>query len=222
MLILCYVPALANRLPRPGAWMEVLKEILAFPLYLTAIWLLWVLGRQAGVNTLITVCAGGVLLAFSLWLLNHSTQGLMQHFRRIVIAMCWITAIALPWNIINKANDDSSTIAYSPDTLQEARASGKPVFVNLTADWCITCLANERVALGTNDVQNAFKEAQVVTIKGDWTNRDPHITELLNEYQRSGVPLYLWFPANQTGKGQLLPQLLTKSMLLDMLKNKAL
>jgi thiol:disulfide interchange protein DsbD len=222
MLILCYVPALANRLPRPGAWMEVLKEILAFPLYLTAIWLLWVLGRQAGVNTLITVCTGGVLLAFSLWLLNHSTQGLMQHFRRIVIAMCWITAIALPWNIINKANGDSSTIAYSPETLQEARASGKPVFVNLTADWCITCLANERVALGTNDVQNAFKEAQVVTIKGDWTNRDPHITELLNEYQRSGVPLYLWFPANQTGKGQLLPQLLTKSMLLDMLKNKAL
>lgn len=222
MLILCYVPALANRLPRPGAWMEVLKEILAFPLYLTAIWLLWVLGRQAGVNTLITVCAGGVLLAFSLWLLNHGTQGLMQHFRRIVIAMCWITAIALPWNIINKANVDSSTIAYSPETLQEARASGKPVFVNLTADWCITCLANERVALGTNDVQNAFKEAQVVTIKGDWTNRDPHITELLNEYQRSGVPLYLWFPANQTGKGQLLPQLLTKSMLLDMLKNKAL
>lgn len=222
MLILCYVPALANRLPRPGAWMEVLKEILAFPLYLTAIWLLWVLGRQAGVNTLITVCAGGVLLAFSVWLLNHSTQGLMQHLRRIVIAMCWITAIALPWNIINKANDDSSTIAYSPETLQEARASGKPVFVNLTADWCITCLANERVALGTKDVQDAFKDAQVITIKGDWTNRDPHITELLNEYQRSGVPLYLWFPANQTGKGQLLPQLLTKSMLLDMLKNKAL
>jgi thiol:disulfide interchange protein len=222
MLILCYVPALANRLPRPGAWMEVLKEILAFPLYLTAIWLLWVLGRQAGVNTLITVCAGGVLLAFSLWLLNRDAKGVAQYLRRGLIGASWVIAIALPWNMINGAKDDSSIIAYTPESLQEARATGKPVFVNLTADWCITCLANERVALGTDDVKNAFKDANVVSIKGDWTNRDPHITELLNEYQRSGVPLYLYFPPNQQGKGQLLPQILTKSMLLDVVKNKSI
>lgn len=222
MLILCYVPALANRLPRPGAWMEVLKEVLAFPLYLTAIWLLWVLGRQAGVNTLITVCAGGVLLAFSLWLFNREAKGVAQYLRRGLIGASWVIAIALPWNMINGVKDDASIIAYTPQSLEEARATGKPVFVNLTADWCITCLANERVALGTDDVKNAFKDANVVSIKGDWTNRDPHITELLNEYQRSGVPLYLYFPPNQQGKGQLLPQILTKSMLLDVVKNKSI
>jgi thiol:disulfide interchange protein len=215
MLILCYLPALANRLPRPGAWMENLKEILAFPLYLTSVWLLWVLGRQAGVNALVAVCAGGVLFAFSIWLLNHSTQGVMQHVRRLFILACWFLALFIPYNLINGKKDDSDWQPYSAELLQEMRDSGKPVFVNLTADWCITCLANEKVALGTDDVKAVLKEKGIAMLKGDWTNRDPRISDLLNEYQRSGVPLYLWFPANHEGKGIILPQLLTKSLLID-------
>jgi thiol:disulfide interchange protein len=215
MLILCYVPALADRLPRPGAWMENLKEILAFPLYLTSVWLLWVLGRQAGVNALVAVCAGGVLFAFSIWLLNHSTQGAMQQIRRGLILACWIFAVIIPYNLINGKKDDASWQPYSAELLQELRDSGKPVFIDLTADWCITCLANEKVALNTDDVKAVLKEKGIVTVKGDWTNRDPRISDLLNEYQRSGVPLYLWFPANHQGKGIILPQILTKSMLID-------
>jgi thiol:disulfide interchange protein len=215
MLILCYLPALANRLPRPGAWMENLKEILAFPLYLTSVWLLWVLGRQAGVNALVAVCAGGVLFAFSIWLLNHSTQGVMQHVRRLFILACWLLALFIPYNLINGKKDDSDWQPYSAELLQELRDSGKPVFIDLTADWCITCLANEKVALGTDDVKAVLKEKGIAMLKGDWTNRDPRISDLLNEYQRSGVPLYLWFPANHEGKGIILPQLLTKSLLID-------
>ncbi len=97
------------------------------------------------------------------------------------------------------------------------RRAGKPVFVNLTADWCLTCLANERVTLSTDEVEAAFEAQGIATLKGDWTNRDPEITHLLETYNRSGVPLYLWFPADHEGPGQVLPQILRKKSLLSVL-----
>lgn len=218
MLLLCYVPKLVDKLPRPGTWMETLKEILAFPLYLTSLWLLWVLGRQAGVNTLMAVCVGGVLIVFGIWLLNRPARGIGQWLRRISIFGAWALAIILPLQLLAGHGDKSLWQPYTPTSLTEARASGKPVLINLTADWCITCLANERVALGTEEVENAVKDLGVVALKGDWTNYDADITELLNEYGRSGVPLYLWFPAGHEGKAIVLPQLLTKNMLLDTFK----
>jgi thiol:disulfide interchange protein len=104
--------------------------------------------------------------------------------------------------------------------LQQLRASGAPVFINLTADWCLTCLANERLTLHTEEVEQAFDDYQVVTLKGDWTNRDPQITALLAEYGRSGVPLYLWFPANGEGKAEILPQLLTPGRLIESIRGQ--
>ncbi len=222
LLLLCYLPVLADRLPRPGAWMDNLKHFLAYPLYLSAVWLLWVFGRQAGVNSMAALCAGAVAIAFGCWVMGREAQGVLQAIRRLTIAASFIVAVLLPWQQLqhkNNLNPDRWQ-AYSPELLQSLRAEGRPVFVNLTADWCLTCLANERLTLHTTEVEQAFDEYKVATIKGDWTNSDPQITELLKEYGRSGVPLYLWFPANRSGKAEILPQLLTKEAMLTAIKGE--
>jgi thiol:disulfide interchange protein len=220
LLLLCYLPALASRLPKPGVWMDNLKQVLAFPLYLSAIWLLWVYGRQTSVSGMAILCTGAVAIAFGCWLLGRYAEGGWQWIRRLGIVASWILAVALIWQGSNGNEQQANNgrwQAYGPELIANARAEGRPVFVNLTADWCLTCLANERIALHTDAVEQAFDELNVVTIKGDWTNTDPKITELLQEYGRSGVPLYLWFPAGSTEKGQVLPQLLTKDIVLKAL-----
>ena len=223
LLLLCYLPALAARLPKPGAWMDNLKQFLAFPLYLSAIWLLWVFGRQTSVSGMAALCAGAVAIAFGCWLLGREARGFWQLLRRISIAASWILAIILVWQGAEsreqKATSDRWQV-YSPELVTSLRAEGRPVFINLTADWCLTCLANERIALHTQAVEQAFDELNVATIKGDWTNTDPKITELLQEYGRSGVPLYLWFPANSQEKAIILPQLLTQDLLISTLKGE--
>ncbi len=223
LLLLCYLPALANRLPKPGLWMDNLKQLLAFPLYLSAIWLLWVYGRQTGVNGMASLCVGTLLIAFGCWLLGREAQGFWLWMRRLVIAASWSAALVLMVQTPNsnhQSQEQGRWQTYSPELLAELRSQGRPVFVNLTADWCLTCLANERVALDTEAVSAVFDELGVATLKGDWTNTDPQITELLQEYDRSGVPLYLWFPANHTGKAQVLPQLLTKELVIGHIKGK--
>lgn len=223
LLLLCYLPTLANRLPNPGAWMDNLKQVLAFPLYLSAIWLLWVYGRQTGVNGMASLCIGAVLIAFGCWLQGRHAAGFWLWLRRLAIAASWITALALIFQtpaLSNQAQQQGRWQNYSPELLADLRNQGRPVFVNLTADWCLTCLANERIALDTPAVEAVFDALDVATIKGDWTNTDPKITELLQEYGRSGVPLYLWFPANHAGKGQILPQLLTKDLVIRTLKGE--
>ncbi|WP_052417595.1 protein-disulfide reductase DsbD family protein [Cellvibrio mixtus] len=221
LLLLCYLPALAQRLPKPGVWMDNLKQFLAFPLYLSAIWLLWVYGRQTSVNGMATLAAGAVLIAFGLWLSGRDAKGFWQWIRRLLIALSWIAAISLPFQTQHQKTETSSRWQpYNAELVAELRAQGRPVFINLTADWCLTCLANERIALHTEAVEKTFDELDVATFKGDWTNTDPKITELLQEYGRSGVPLYLWFPANSVGKAQILPQLLTKDLLVTTLTGK--
>jgi thiol:disulfide interchange protein len=217
LLFLCYVPALAARLPRPGAWMDNLKQFLAFPLYLSAIWLLWVYGRQTNVNQMAVLCSGAVAIAFGCWLLGRSAEGAWLWIKRVSVLASLVAAVylAVPQN--NSANKSRWQV-YSPELLQSLRAEGRPVFVNLTADWCLTCLANERVALHTETLEKAFDEMNVATLKGDWTNADPEITVLLQEYERSGVPLYLWFPANHQGKATVLPQLLTADLVIGAMK----
>jgi thiol:disulfide interchange protein DsbD len=123
-------------------------------------------------------------------------------------------------NRAQKNTSDDRWQAYSPELVASLRSEGRPIFINLTADWCLTCLANERIALHTEEVEQLFDELNVATIKGDWTNTDPTITELLRDYGRSGVPLYLWFPANSSEKAIILPQLLTKDLLTSALKSE--
>jgi thiol:disulfide interchange protein len=223
LLLLCYLPALAARLPKPGAWMDNLKQFLAFPLYLSAIWLLWVFGRQTSVSGMAALCAGAVAIAFGCWLLGREARGFWQLVRRMLIAISWILAIILVWQGAESREQKATSDrwqAYTPELVASLRTEGRPVFINLTADWCLTCLANERIALHTQAVEQAFDELNVATIKGDWTNTDPKITELLQEYGRSGVPLYLWFPANSREKAIILPQLLTQDLLIKALKGE--
>ncbi|ACE85165.1 protein-disulfide reductase DsbD family protein [Cellvibrio japonicus] len=217
LLLLCYMPVLAQKLPRPGAWMDNLKQFLAFPLYLSAIWLLWVYGRQTGTTAMAALCAGALAIAFACWLYGRHAQGLTQMLRRVAIVLSLATALWLPYKELHPsaAQAGDHWQAYSPELLQSLRDQGRPVFVNLTADWCLTCLANERVTLDTDTVKTLFAEHQVAALKGDWTNTDPQITQLLQEYGRSGVPLYLWFPADRPGKADVLPQLLTKDHLIQ-------
>ncbi|MBB5212950.1 protein-disulfide reductase DsbD family protein [Microbulbifer hydrolyticus] len=227
-LLLTYVPALARRLPRPGPWMETLKQLLAFPMYLTAVWLLWVLGRQTGSDGVALVLAGAVAIAFALWLWPGATaSGGKRKWMRNAFAVAAVAGAA--WVIPNLESAGSPVTQagksgywqpYSPEALASARDEGRPVLINMTAAWCITCLANEKVVLSSDAITAAVGDLGITALKGDWTNQDPQITELLARYGRSSVPLYLLFPAGG-GEPQILPQILTRDSLLIAMRSAA-
>lgn len=222
LLLLCYAPGLTRYLPKPGGWMETFKEVLAFPLYLTAIWLLWVLGRQAGMNAVAAACVGALLIAFGFWLLGKKKAGRKSILLTLVVLLCWTGSVLLPWKTLQDSTTTSLWQPWSEQKLQSLRAEGKPVFVNMTADWCLTCLANERLVLSTSEIEEAFTTLGIVGLKGDWTNTDPAITAFLQTYGRSGVPLYVWFPAGHQGAGIVLPQLLTRGQTLSTLQQNGM
>ena len=215
-LLLCLIPGLADRLPRPGAWMDRFKQILAFPLYLSAVWLLWVYGEQLGALAMAQLAVGAVFLAFALWLLGW--PGSLRWLRGAAVAL---SLLAVGYALHAGASQEPVSAQpasgdHEPWTearLAELRASGQPVLVNMTAAWCITCLANERVALSTDAVRGRMKELGMAYLKGDWTRRDDSITRYLAQYGRSGVPLYVLYPAGG-GAPRVLPQLLTPELVL--------
>lgn len=216
MVLLSFSPAARGLLPRPGPWMETLKELLAFPLYATAVWLLWVAGKQAGVDTMAAALGGLVLLALGLFLLRGGRlqQGLAL--------LCLIAAIGMggyrgDHREGSMAPGADGTEPWSPDRLAELRAAGTPVFVDVTADWCITCLANEQAVLFTDDMRSAFANAGVVYMVADWTNYDPQIGEFVRSHGRYGIPLYAMYPADPQASPVLLPQLLTRGIMLNAL-----
>ncbi|NHN38908.1 protein-disulfide reductase DsbD [Pseudomaricurvus alcaniphilus] len=216
-LLLSYYPSLSRIMPKPGQWMETFKQLLAFPLYLTALWLLWVLGRQAGSDAIILAGVGAVAIAFALWLLHRASERRWLRYA----ALAGLAVALLPLSYINSVPGGSSASLeddwqpYSSARLEQLLASNTPVFVNLTADWCITCLANERVVLSSDSVNSAFSDSGIVKLKGDWTNYNPEITDLLARFDRSGVPLYLFYSAQPGMQPQVLPQILNKGIILD-------
>jgi thiol:disulfide interchange protein len=218
LLMLCYIPALANRLPKPGQWMETLKEFLAFPIYIAVVWLVWVYGRQTSTTGMAALVMGGVFIAFACWLTTQYTDGWKLQLRRLFIILSLAVAFYIPWNQFKDSKEVSRWQAYSPELVESLRSEGRAVFIDFTADWCITCMANEKAVLDTDDISAAFDQHNVATLKGDWTNSDPQITAVLQEYGRSGVPLYLYFPPNREGKADVLPQILTKDIVLETLK----
>lgn len=225
-LLLTYIPALARRLPRPGPWMETLKQLLAFPMYLTAVWLLWVLGRQTGSDGVALVLAGAVAIAFALWLWPSATDSRKRWLRGGFAAAAVAGAIWILPNLNTTAGAETQTgksdywQPYSPEALESARADGRPVLINMTAAWCITCLANEKVVLSSDVITAAVGDLGFTALKGDWTNQDPQITELLARYGRSSVPLYLLYPAG-SGEPLILPQILTRDSLLIAMRDAA-
>jgi thiol:disulfide interchange protein len=212
MVLLSYSGTVARLLPRPGAWMETAKQVLAFPLYLTAVWLLWVAGSQSGINTMASALAGLVVLALALYLYGDSFRN------KVLTAVLLAVAIFLgiPSNDTgrDKALDDGQ-VAWSAPALSDLRARGEPVFVDVTADWCITCLANEAAVLFTPSMKTAFAEADIPYMIADWTDYDPAIGEFVQSHGRSGIPLYVMYPSGVSSEPIILPQLLTQNMVLE-------
>ncbi len=220
-ILLSYSPYLARHLPQPGPWMETLKQVLAFPLYLTSVWLLWVLSNQTSGAGAMAVLSGAVLIAFGIWLLQQrSDKKGTVIFTRTLAAISLISAAWIGTTVGNFSETQSDVWeAYSPERLAELRAEGEPVFIDLTADWCITCKFNERVALNTQAVTKFVLLNDIVMLQGDWTNADPDISALLDQFGRSGVPLYLMYPAEPNSPPEVLPQVLTQSLVLQAMEN---
>ena len=216
-LAIGFVPALRNRLPKPGPWMGKFRKWMALPMGLTALGLAWLLWRQLGSGSQLAWPA--VAVAMALVLFTH--YGAIQRGDRrswLLIAAGLLFVGSLAGTVSEVADAERTTGAagstFSPDALTSARATGKPVFVYFTADWCLSCKANEAGAINRDAVQKAFDKAGVVTLVGDWTNGDPVITRTLAEHGRNSVPLYLWY-APGAAKPEILPQILTPTTLTD-------
>jgi len=219
--VLAMVPALGRITPRPGRWMEVLRQALAFPMYAASAWLVWVISQEAGPAGVLSTATGLVLLGFAAWVLGI-TQDAVGRGRRVgqsAAAAAFLAALAVLSGIATAPPSPASAAAeegtepFTPVRLAALRAEGRPVFVNMTAAWCVTCLVNERIAIGTDPVRRAFADHRVVYLKGDWTRQDPQITNYLRENGRDGVPLYVYYPPH--GQPTVLPQILTENALLS-------
>ncbi len=227
ILVLSFLPALTRFLPRPGPWMNTFKQFMAFPLYASAAFFLWVLGNQVGVLGMSLVLGACILLALSAWLYQrrHVVGPIMRGANLAVGLGSLLLAGYLTQTpflqpmaradaeLAGEASADFEP--FSSVRLAEYRAGGTPVFVNMTADWCITCLVNEQSSLGTERVRQSMEENNIVYMKGDWTNEDPEITAVLEEFRRPSVPLYVLYPGDPSGEPVILPQILTPAMLDD-------
>ncbi|WP_159346609.1 protein-disulfide reductase DsbD family protein [Roseomonas harenae] len=212
-------PALARLLPRPGAWMERLRQALAFPMYGAAAWLAWVVTVQSGPDGLVWLLAGALLVGFAGWALGvaqSAGRGLRLGGGVALVALLAALALLPRVDVAAPpaARAEVAGEAWSEARLAALRAEGRPVFVNLTAAWCITCRVNERVALEAEAVRAAFAREGVALLTGDWTRGDPAITALLRAQGREGVPLYLFYPA-RGGAPVVLPQILTERMVIE-------
>ncbi|WP_210201537.1 protein-disulfide reductase DsbD domain-containing protein [Bosea sp. CS1GBMeth4] len=214
VVALSFAPGLLRLLPKPGRWMVVLKQAFAFPMFATAIWLIWVATMQAGANGALAALVAIFAAGFALWLIGV-TRGGGRGSRIAAGAAVVLLVAATSGFVIESATPSAQPAAqagpdvWSPARVAELQAQGRPVFVNFTAAWCITCLANERVALSRQEVRDAFARLGVAYLKADWTNRNAVIAATLAEHGRAGVPLYLFYPGTKGAQAEVLPQLLT-------------
>ncbi|NBX66673.1 MAG: disulfide bond formation protein DsbD [Proteobacteria bacterium] len=229
--VLCFVPALQKLLPRPGAWMETFRQALAFPMFASAVWLVWVIAQQGGPEAVGWTLAGMVTLAFAIWLVDRQpkTAGARRVVTVLGVILIILTLAGLQLVVPKGESDARHEVTdnykpFDPESFDHALNDTKnPVFVNMTASWCITCLVNEKVALGTPEVKDLFKTQAVTYFKGDWTNKDPSITAYLQGYGRSGVPIYVYYAAPDAATGKrpepvVLPQILTPEIMFETIK----
>ncbi|ACE86090.1 thiol-disulfide interchange protein DsbD homolog [Cellvibrio japonicus Ueda107] len=217
-LLLAVSPRLSALLPKPGPWMERLRQLLAFPLFATVLWLLWVLDELLGQQTWLVASALLLSLAFALWL----GQGAGRKMK----AFAWILAlIVLVIGFRQLPTEPSASVqptasawrGYDPDLVQQALDEGRPVFIDYTAAWCITCQVNKKLVLDTDEIQNLFAERQVLLIRADWTRYDQRITQALATLGRNSVPVYAYYPAGSRSP-ELLPQVLTPALVREHLR----
>lgn len=217
VVALSFFPAWLRHLPRSGAWMVTLRQFLAFPLFATVAWLAWVLGSQTGIDGVAKLLFGFVLVALGAWAYGRWQGGKPELATMFgLIALVCGLAIAWPGETSRMGNASASTEAgwapFSRMRVAELRAEGKPVFIDFTATWCITCQVNKRVALNDTEVLSRFADMKIERVKADWTMQNPEITAALAEFGRNGVPLYVYYPPR--GEAVVLPEILTPSIVL--------
>jgi thiol:disulfide interchange protein DsbD len=199
-LLIAYIPVLARWLPKPGRWMETLKHLMAFPVFATVIWLLWVLGLQASVDGLVRLLISLLVLALAAWMWGHWSQS-----RTVAVLSLLLAACAFAYGVRTPASgitSGSRPVAHSgrlgwepftPEKLASYRSARQPVLVDFTAAWCLTCQVNEKVAFGDKQVQDRLVRGNIALLRADWTSYDPAITKTLTDYGRSGVPVYVLY-----------------------------
>jgi thiol:disulfide interchange protein DsbD len=224
-VLLSFAPWMRRVLPKPGAWMDTLKQVFAFPIYASAAWLLWVLSHETSSFGLGAALAGTVLIGLAAWAYqkSSSSSGGGRVTVQVTAVASLLLAIVLPVRFADVAAAAPSGAAqtkaggdewqpYSAARVAELSAAGRPLLVNFTASWCLTCLVNERNAFSDSAVQEIFRDKKVTLMKGDWTNRDPAITHALAAFGRAGVPLYVVYNSKPGSEPVVLPQILTASV----------
>jgi thiol:disulfide interchange protein DsbD len=223
-------PALLRFLPRPGNWMVRFKQLMAFPLFATVAWLVWVFGHQTGIDGVLRLLLGLTLAGAAAWVWGSwstlDASALTRAVARSVAAallatgvMLSVTAEPVSSEVIPAgAPQNSSGVQWerwSEARVAELRAEGRPVFIDFTAAWCLTCKVNERVAFGSPELVRIVSERNIAMLKADWTNRDAAITRALSSFGRSGVPLYVLYEADPTASPRLLPEILSPGILVE-------
>lgn len=206
-LFLSLFPALLKWVPKPGNWMVTLKQFFAFPLFATALWLIWVLSHQIGASGIMIVLIGLLVIGFSVWLARHTKLG-------------WVLLIAglgvLSYVSFSPSVDKSpSWQPYSSELIDELTTQNKSYFIDFTAKWCLTCQLNKRSTLNKSEVLAAFKDADVTLIRADWTTKDDGITQAIQAYGRQGVPLYVLYQPKKSPRPEVLPEVLTPGLILE-------
>ena len=228
-LLISFVPSFGNVMPRPGPWMATFRSILAFPMLAFAVWLFWILGKQLGASSMAIGLLAAVFFGFSLWAYGRVFASARPWPWRGVAAVALVVTIVTGARVEDyrmdpaaAADGQAGTLGelaverFTPERVNDYVESGEPVFIYFTADWCVNCKVNERVALASEAVGEAFGERGIKVLEGDWTNQDPVITEWLARYDRVGVPLYLYFPKGASvAEAAVLPQLLFPDIVID-------
>ncbi len=222
-LILSLAPGLLEKLPQPGAWMETLKQVLAFPMFATVIWLVWVFGQQTGVGGATYLLTALLLVGAAGWMLGrwHRTDrrsGWVARFVSMVV-MAGATLMAVRGSGLEAPlmAMEEGWMPFAQEEVERTMAQGRPVFVDFTAAWCLTCQVNERMVLGTETIEEAFRDGNVALFKADWTRQDPAITAALEALGRNGVPVYALYRGSSGAAAHLLPAILTEKIVLDAL-----
>lgn len=232
-LALSSFPKLIDKLPRPGAWMETFKQLMSFPMFATCIWLVWLMGAHVGNDGLLLVMGGLLVVAIGAWIYGRWATPVRSAFvRRLSTGLALLVGAAGVWMLLPSEKATANAAAessggpdaygvvwedFSNDAIASARASGRPVFVDFTAKWCLTCKANKAVVFASDEVKQRFEDLDVLMVKADWTKRNPVITEALESFGRSGVPLYVLYDGDAEAAPQLLPELLNPGIVLDAL-----
>ena len=225
-LLLSCIPAVGRALPRPGPWMATFRNVLAFPMFATAVWLFWIIGNQLGADSMAMGLLAALAFGFALWAYGRVFGNARPWAWRGVAAAGLVAALLLGWKMpaykIAQGEDHGGTLGqlalepFSPERVTGYIDAEQPLFLYFTADWCVSCKVNERVALATDAVGDAFRSRGIKVVEGDWTNEDPVITAWLRRYGRVGVPLYLYFPRGSSLEtAAVLPQILVPDTVID-------